>query len=269
MPPRQLPNAMIERIRKLFSRQEPELPPARIPAGQRVYAIGDIHGRLDLFDQAILAIEEDDARRGPADTTVILLGDLIDRGPDSAMVVKTARQWQQRRNVRALLGNHEQMLLDAMTDKDTLRHLLRYGGRETLLSYGMSPAEYETSLLDDILEGMPRMIPADDVAWMRSMEDRIAIGDYLFVHAGIRPGIPLEEQRTSDLRWIRGEFLDDPRDHGCVVVHGHSITPEVAERRNRIGIDTGAYNSGVLTTLALEGEERWYLTASAIDTVAE
>lgn len=260
---------MLSRLRSLFSSPHPPREPHRVPPGQRVYAIGDIHGRIDLFDRMVLAIEEDDARRGPAETTVVLLGDLIDRGPDSALVVRTARQWQTRRRVRALLGNHEQMLLESFGDPEVLRHLLRHGGRETLLSYGLTLQEYDNAILEELAERLHDLVPEDDRAWMLSMEDRIVIGDYAFVHAGIRPGVPLEEQRESDLRWIRGEFLDDVRDHGLMIIHGHTIESEVQEKPNRIGIDTGAYSSGVLTAIGLEGEERWFLTARVAAPEAE
>lgn len=252
---------MIKSIRTLFAPKAAPAPPATIPAGQRVYAVGDIHGRIDLFDDLILQIEEDDARRGPADTTVVLLGDLVDRGPDSALVLKTARQWGQRRRVRCLAGNHEQMFLDSFDRKEALRNFIRHGGRETLLSYAIDPEVYNSATLDELKAMLPHIVPAEDIAYMKAMEDRIVIGDYLFVHAGIRPGVPLEEQQRSDLRWIRAEFLEDRRDHGHVVIHGHTIGDDVVERGNRIGIDTGAYMSGVLTAIGLEGAERWYLTA--------
>jgi len=251
---------MINRFRSLFAPRAAPLPEATIPDGQRVFAIGDIHGRLDLFLQLAEMIEADDRARGAADTTVILLGDLIDRGPDSAGVIRAARSWQAQRRVRIIAGNHEQMLVESMTSKETLRQFLRYGGRETLLSYGLSREEYESSTLDDLLERLPSLIPAEDIDYIGEMENSVQVGDYLFVHAGIRPGVPLADQQTSDLRWIRGEFLDDPADHGQVVVHGHTITDEVVVLPNRIGIDTGAYASGALTALGLEGGELWFLS---------
>jgi serine/threonine protein phosphatase 1 len=252
---------MISRLRTLLAPKAAPKAPARVPAGERVYAIGDIHGRADLFDEMILAIEADDAARGAAETTVVLLGDLVDRGPDSALVVKTARQWQERRRVRILAGNHEQMFLDSFERTEVLRNFLRHGGRETLLSYPVAREDYDAATLDELKDMMPGFVPAEDIAFIRGFEDHVVIGDYLFVHAGIRPGVALEEQQVSDLRWIRGEFLEDRRDHGHVVVHGHTICEDVVERPNRIGIDTGAFMSGVLTAVGLEGAERWYITA--------
>jgi serine/threonine protein phosphatase 1 len=261
---------MIRRFRQyLAPRVEPERAAAAVPAGERVYAVGDIHGRLDLFEQLIAGIEGDDAARGPARTSVVLLGDLVDRGPDSAGVIDAARAWAARRTVRVLAGNHEEMFLDSFERVETLRHFLRYGGKETLLSYPIDPKAYRDFTLEQLQQAMRAAVPVEHREFMMNAEDSIRIGDYLFVHAGIRPGVPLEEQRLSDLRWIRDRFIDHEGDHGFVVVHGHTITAEVEEMPNRIGIDTGAFMSGRLTALGLEGAERWYLTARDANARAE
>ncbi|MCW1382955.1 serine/threonine protein phosphatase [Novosphingobium sp. KCTC 2891] len=254
---------MLKKLRTLIAGRPAEAAPAAtIPAGQRVYAVGDIHGRLDLFQMLIERIEADDAARGPADTTVILLGDLVDRGPDSAGVLRTARQWAATRQVRTLAGNHEEMFLGSFERDDTLRHFLRHGGRETLLSFPIDYDTYSRTTIEELRALMPRFVPAEDVAFMRAMEDQIRIGDYLFVHAGIRPGVPLEEQQVSDLRWIRREFIQDRSPRDFVVVHGHTITDEPEMMPLRIGVDTGAYASGRLTAIALEGRDRWLLVAT-------
>lgn len=258
---------MIRRFRTYLA-PRPAKPRAAVPEGQRVYAVGDIHGRRDLFEQLIARIEADDAARSAAETTIILLGDLIDRGPDSAGVVDAARSWAERRRVRAIAGNHEEMLLKSFGQLETLRHYLRYGGRETVLSYPISRSLYERMSHQELQAFLPELIPAEHIAYFEGMEDRIAIGDYLFVHAGIRPGIPIEDQKVSDTRWIRETFIDDSRDHGVVVVHGHTISGQVEEKPNRIGIDTGAFMSGRLTALGLEGTARWYLTASGANAAA-
>ena len=231
-----------------------------IPPGQRVYAVGDVHGRLDLFAPLIARIEQDDAGRGPAETTIVLLGDLIDRGPDSAAVVAAARALANRRTVRMLTGNHEEMLLRAMNEAEVLRPFLRHGGRETLLSYPLDPHLLDTAEdYEQIRLAMRAAIPADDVGFLQDGEAMVRIGDYLFVHAGIQPGVPLDEQSERDLRWIREPFLSHTGDHGCVVVHGHTIGDEPELRANRIGIDTGAFYTGRLTALALEGTSRWLI----------
>lgn len=232
---------------------------AGVPEGERVYAIGDIHGRCDLFEVMIEAIESDDRARGPARTTVILLGDLVDRGPDSRGVIAAARQWQQFRDIRILCGNHEEMFLRGFDDVEILRHFLRHGGRETLMSYGIEQPKLSAATLEEVQEMMGAAVPSEDRSFMEAFEDMIVIGDYLFVHAGIQPGVALEEQQRQELRWIREPFLSYNRAHGPVVVHGHTIYDAPEQRFNRIGIDTGAYSSGVLTALVLEGNSRSFI----------
>jgi serine/threonine protein phosphatase 1 len=253
---------MFNKLRALFT---PAPTPAHIataiPAGERVYAVGDIHGRADLFETMITQIEADDAARGPAQTTVILLGDLVDRGPGSAKVIAMAREWGKHRKLRLLQGNHEEMFLKSFEDESTLRHFLRFGGRETLLSYPITPEEYQRTTLEELQALMAQRVPFEDIAFMRRMEDLIRVGDYVFVHAGIRPGIALDAQSLPDLRWIRGEFLDDNTPRDFVVVHGHTITAAPELHPWRIGIDTGAFASGQLTAIGLEGTERWLVVA--------
>ena len=251
---------MFQARRQMFARGE-DVPPAAIPPGQRVYAVGDIHGRLDLFEALVTAIDEDDAAAPPAETTVILLGDLVDRGADSAGVIALARAWQQRRRVRILAGNHEEMFLRSFTSLEMFRHFQRHGGRETVLSYGVDPGGFARADLDEAQQLMRDAVPGEDVAFLEGFEDMIAIGDYLFVHAGIDPRLPIEEQKTHDLRWIREPFLSHPEPHGPVVVHGHTICDAPEDCGNRIGIDTGAFMTGRLTALVLEGTERRYIEA--------
>lgn len=234
---------------------------AAVPDGQRVYAVGDIHGRSDLFISLIEAIEHDNRDRGPAETTVILLGDLVDRGPDSVNVIALAREWQKFRNVRILTGNHEEMFLKSMESLETLRHFLRHGGRETLLSYGVDKKEYTRASIEDVQAMMVAKVPRADIDFISRFEDMIEIGDYLFVHAGVEPGVPLAEQSTARLRWIREPFLSHEEPYERVVIHGHTIAEKPADQGNRIGIDTGAYASGQLTALVLEGDSRRYITA--------
>ncbi len=252
---------MIAPFRQLLGQR----PRPAVPPGERVYAIGDIHGRADLFEALIAAIDRDDAASGPAQTTVILLGDLIDRGADSAGVLAAARAWQQRRTVRILAGNHEEMFLQCFTDAELMRHFLRFGGRETVLSYRVDPDAFTAADVAEAQALMREAVPEEELDFIRGFEDSIAIGDYLFVHAGIRPGVAIAEQETRDLRWIRGAFTDSRVDHGLLVVHGHTIFEEPDIRPNRIGIDTGAYYSGKLTALRLEGEARALLETSEND----
>lgn len=232
-----------------------------MPAGQRAYVVGDVHGRLDLFEQLIDAVEQDDRDAPPAETTVILLGDLVDRGPDSAGVIDRARRWKAARHVRILAGNHEEMFLESFTDINMLRHFLKHGGRETVLSYGVDQRLYNEASLEQLQEIMRRHVPDADRKFLESFEEYIILGDYAFVHAGINPGLPLEAQARHDMLWIRDPFLGFAGPHSHVIVHGHTIFEKVEERSNRIGIDTGAYRYGRLTALVLEGAERRYIQA--------
>lgn len=251
---------MLHLLKSLFGdRTAPDEP--QVPAGERVYAVGDVHGRLDLFDPLIEAIEQDDAAGPPARTRVILLGDLVDRGPHSAQVVARVRAWQQQREVRVLLGNHEEMFLGSFKSLEMLRHLLRHGGRETLLSFGLDRKAMETATLAELQERMTALVTRETRDYIASFEDMIQVGDYLFVHAGIEPDVGFDVQRKEDLRWIREPFLSHSEPHGLVVVHGHTIAAEPEDRGNRIGIDTGAYATGRLTALVLEGTGRRYIEA--------
>lgn len=235
--------------------------PRRLPKGDRLYAIGDIHGRLDLFQSLLAKIEADNAQRENASTTIILLGDLIDRGPDSARVVEHARSWAgDFAALDALLGNHEAALLAVLEGQtDWMDSWLGYGGRETLLSYGVPSGLLAGGCSADIAEAARALVPDEHRKWLHDRPTVLERGDYIFAHAGIRPGIALADQEPKDLLWIRSEFLDSESDHGGIVVHGHSISPQPESRHNRIGIDTGAYFSNTLTALGLEGSARWFI----------
>lgn len=247
----------------LFARKSPPRT-FTLPPGERVYAIGDIHGRRDCLDTLIDRIDADDRARGTAQTTLIFLGDLVDRGPDSKAVVERAMELARTRNCRFLMGNHEELLINSWEgDVSATRVFDKVGGRETLLSYGADEAAYEKADFKTLTKLVGSHVPIEHIAFMREFGDSWMCGDYLFVHAGIRPGRPIEEQDAADMRWIRDKFLDDPRDHGAMVVHGHSIRPDVDEQPNRIGIDTGAYASGCLTALGLEGSHRWFLSSTS------
>lgn len=249
-------------VRRLFKYvTDRQAPRGRLPAGRRVYAVGDIHGRRDLLDALLVRIEADIAARGPADTLVIFLGDLIDRGPESRGVVDRLIEYGRGPiATRFLMGNHEEVFLRALSgDLKALRFLIRIGGRETILSYGITEENYRALDFEDLMGRVRAKVPAEHIAFLSGFERWVEAGDYLFVHAGIRPGVPLEEQAGADLRWIRDDFLRHRDTFGRIVVHGHSITQDVDIRPNRIGIDTGAYASGRLTALGLEGGERWFL----------
>lgn len=253
---------MLGRLRTILGPPAPPRLP-RVPSGTRYYAIGDIHGRRDLLEIMITSIEGDIARSPECDHRIILLGDLVDRGPDSAGVVAYTRAWQTLRNVRVLAGNHEEMFLAAFERPEALRHFLKHGGDETLLSYGVSQTDLATLTLDQLFDLLPRVIPQSERDYIASFEPMIIAGDYVFVHAGIDPAAPLAEQKRSDLLWIREAFLRHEGPLEKVVVHGHTIFDRVVDCGNRIGIDTGAFRSGVLTALVLEGDQRRILQARA------
>lgn len=254
-------------LKKLFGSKAKKTAAPRTPAGERFYVVGDIHGRCDLFEKLITAVDADDAKRNAertqetANTTIILLGDLVDRGADSAGVIRAARDWQARRKVRILAGNHEEMYLEAFTDKEVLRHFLKHGGRETVLSYGLSKDEYNSLSIDALFDKLPSIIPREDRDFLDGFEEIVIAGDYLFVHAGINPRVPIEEQTRKDMLWIRDRFLSHEGSFGKVVVHGHTIFDKVHDCGNRIGIDTGAFRSGVLTALVLEDDKRHSIQA--------
>jgi serine/threonine protein phosphatase 1 len=235
-----------------------------VPAGKRYYVIGDVHGRLDLYEAMIRGIEQDDALATKAEARIVLLGDLVDRGPDSAGVIARTRLWQQTRHVRVLAGNHEDMFLQSFERPEALHHFLKHGGRETLLSYGLSTNMMRgAETIEELFEALPQFVPAAEREYIASFEEMIVAGDYAFVHAGIDPDRPITEQKRTDLLWIRDRFLSHDGPLPKVVVHGHTIFERVMDCGNRIGIDTGAFRSGVLTALVLEGDQRRIIQARA------
>jgi serine/threonine protein phosphatase 1 len=234
---------------------------SRVPDGLRVYAVGDVHGCKSQMVHLLEAIERH--RAGYTGSThLIFLGDMVDRGPDSADVlnyVLTADLPADK--VTFLMGNHEEMMLDCYDGNvRSFSPWLRYGGLETMESYGVTR---DTIFREDFDLGpvMRSAVPLKHIAFLRSFQDRLSLGDYLFVHAGIRPGTMLEDQSPDDLRWITTDFLTDKTDHGFTVVHGHTIAPTVIRRSNRIGVDTGCYRTGILSALVLEGDENAVLVA--------
>ena len=226
-------------------------------SGKRLYAVGDIHGRLDLLNNLLSRIA-DDLRARPVAAgaaTIVFLGDLIDRGPDSAGVIErisTLRDVPAR--ALLLLGNHEEILLRVLDGEPGLAYdWLGFGGDACVESYGLSAAAMKAMSEERIAEALRAAMPPAHVAFLKEGGDTIRFGDYLLVHAGIRPGVAIEDQQPHDLRWIRQPFLSDEHNHGCLVIHGHTVTDVVDRRTNRVGIDTGAYRSGILTAAVVEG----------------
>jgi serine/threonine protein phosphatase 1 len=239
-----------------------ELPSA--PHGHRAYAVGDVHGRLDLLEELLRQIEADLAQREPRKNLLVFLGDLVDRGPDSRGVIELLSTYRHP-EIRPcfLTGNHEEVLLRIIAgETGFISDWLKFGGADCLASYGVRASDLRDADEASTLALIRQAIPESHIRFIAGFADTLSFGDYLFVHAGVRPGIGLHRQSQHDLRWIRSAFLDDRSDHGFVVVHGHTISDEVEHRQNRIGIDTGAYRTGVLTALGLEGTCNWTLATA-------
>lgn len=230
----------------------------RTDSGERIYAIGDIHGRYDLLRRLLDRVGEHAQALPPSESLhIVFLGDLVDRGPDSAKVVDFLYDLQQSTDqVIVLMGNHEEAMVQALEgDTGVLQRWLGVGGAETLQSYGVRLPDARDDLRR-YTRYLQASLPAQQVRWLRSLPLTARSGDYFFCHAGIRPGVPLPRQAREDLLWIRHDFVDDEADHGAVIVHGHTIERDVTIRPNRIGIDTGAYCHGILTALYLEDERQ-------------
>jgi len=234
------------------------LAPTTLPAGQRVYAIGDVHGCAARLDALHAQIRDDLAARPVAEPTLLHLGDYVDRGEDSAGVLaRLLRPWPAAPAPRIvnLMGNHEAMLLAALdgTDSESVPHWLSNGGAETLASWGLSsraaPAEWRTR------------IPAAQIDFLRALLRYHRQGGYVFVHAGLRPGVPMARQTEDDMLWIREPFLSAKGDLPGVVVHGHTPERLPTVRLTRIGVDTGAVMGGMLTCAVLEADRVGFLRA--------
>lgn len=233
---------------------------ASIPARHRLYVIGDVHGRSDLLETLAQKIESDAAAAHGLETGCIFLGDYIDRGPHSKEVLArlAARDWPLP--FLPLRGNHEEMLLRFLTDANYLGAWQRYGGLETLYSYGidvhkvMQEEDYEAAQ-----EALLAVLPQKVIDFVGAMPSSYLLGDYFFCHAGIRPGIALAEQADEDLLWIRDEFVESTVEFEKIIVHGHTPTEQPEVRLNRINIDTGAYITGTLTCLVLENDQQRFL----------
>jgi serine/threonine protein phosphatase 1 len=238
---------------------------AAVEPGERIYAIGDVHGRLDLFDELIDRIRNDQAFRPAAKIRLILLGDVIDRGFEAAELVRRLMAYSAASDRLVVLkGNHEQVMVQALRgDANAMRAWLSLGGGASLQSWGVPQELFANPHPHSLYKAARRQVSKAELKWLDSRPLTFASGDYLFVHAGIRPLVPLAEQHSASLLWIREPFLSWQGDLPAVVVHGHSARsngPEV--RPHRIGLDTGAFHTGCLTALGLEGNQRWFLSTA-------
>ncbi len=239
----------------------------RGPPATSVYAVGDIHGRADLLAKIHKRIRADAAKRAQGNRKIVVyLGDYIDRGAKSREVIDMLLQSPLEGFEKVhLKGNHEDYMLGFLEGGGDAMGWLLNGGEATIASYGVAPAGnsfLQAGALDDLRAALQAAVPEDHRAFLANLRLHHREGGYLFVHAGIRPEVPLADQNADDLMWIREEFLDCRADHDCRVVHGHTITWSPEVRPNRIGIDTGAFISGALTCLVIEGAETRFLTAT-------
>ena len=223
--------------------------------GGRTYAVGDIHGRIDLFGELIALIGEDKAAfQPPSHVRLVVLGDFIDRGPASSQLIELFMRLTAETRATVLKGNHEAALVDAWRgNHDALDLWLGHGGHATLASFGVDCAGLDEDDSQAWMRLLRRVVPERAIAWLDALPLSIAADGHYFVHAGIRPGVPIGEQCDRDKLWIRDEFTTSPLDHGAIVVHGHTVEDGVAIRANRIGVDTGAYSTGRLSAVAIEG----------------
>lgn len=249
------------RLFNAFSRPEP-VREYRLPPDLRVYAVGDVHGRADLLRQLHETMIQDAEDIPEAPLVAIYLGDYLDRGPlVRESLDELAHGLPDRFRTAYLRGNHEYLFLEFLKNPLVLEGWLAIGAAATLLSYGVQPpgsgfsAEQATRVRDELIMAMPE----EHLRFLRLLKSNLRIGDYLFAHAGVHPGVNLKLQKEADLLWVRREFMDSKRDHGVRVVHGHTILDLPEVRPNRISLDTGAYATGVLTCAVLEEDQVRFL----------
>jgi serine/threonine protein phosphatase 1 len=227
----------------------------------RVYVVGDIHGRSDLLDRIVEEIKRDIEQQPAAETLTVTLGDYVDRGPDSRGVLDRLVCNPFPTRYVALKGNHEELFEAFLSDPTVASQWRRLGGLETLHSYGVPVGSLMIGKgFEEASSALRQVVPQEHLSFLASLKLSISIGEYFLCHAGVRPGVPLEHQRAEDLLWIRGEFLNSTMSFGKVVVHGHTPTESPEVLPTRINIDTGAFVTGRLTCLVLEGPSRRFLS---------
>jgi len=233
-----------------------------LPAELRIYAIGDIHGRLDLLNELLARISSDIALRPTVKPLYVFLGDYIDRGSASRETIDRLIEHGKTHESVFLKGNHELIAIKCLSDRGLFDQWLRLGGLETLVSYGV-PAETLANgkQIAELQSAFHGALPQAHFRFFRDLKNSFECGDFFFAHAGVKPNVELSRQKENDLLWIRGEFLTSKDDFGKIIVHGHTPAREIEVGPNRINIDTGAFATGCLSCLVLEGQE-----LSVIDT---
>jgi serine/threonine protein phosphatase 1 len=234
---------------------------ASLPDNLRLYAVGDIHGRSDLLRAILARIAEEEEARPAAASHLIFLGDYIDRGPDTPGVIELLLHGlPDGMEADFLMGNHERLMLDALADDRALPLWLANGGPVVIEGYWEAARARGDKAVPR--PDLASIIPPDHLMFFNSLRPSVQYGGYFFVHAGVRPSVPLDQQDLQDLLWIRRPFLEFDGNFGKVVVHGHTPSEAPVVRHNRIGIDTGAVFTGRLTALVLEGERQDFLTTA-------
>jgi serine/threonine protein phosphatase 1 len=229
--------------------------PPSLPKGLRIYAIGDVHGRLDLLENLLGLIKADLAQYPTLRPVHVFLGDYIDRGDRSRETIDRLIEHGAEHESVFLKGNHEVIAIACLSDRGKIDQWLRLGGMETLASYGVAPELFANRRQAAGTQlAFHNALPPTHFRFFRNLQDSFSCGDYFFVHAGAKPNILLSRQKESDLLWIRGEFLSSAYDFGKIIIHGHTPSLEVEVRPNRINIDTGAFATGRLTCLVLEDQ---------------
>jgi serine/threonine protein phosphatase 1 len=232
---------------------------ASTPADTRIYAIGDIHGRADLLRELLDRLDEDQSRRPIAYAVEIFLGDYIDRGPDSKRVIDMLAARMVRNHCVCLRGNHEELMDIFLDDPSVLDSWFKLGGLATLISYGVVPHQADNASRIELHREFCRAFPKTHQLFLQCLKPWVCCGDYLFVHAGIRPAVPFDRQTIGDLLWIRNEFLSSSLQHSKYIIHGHTPVSHPDIRPNRMNIDTGAWRSGTLTCAIFEGTSVQFL----------
>lgn len=234
-----------------------------IPPALRIYAVGDVHGRLDLLDDLLSRTVADTISRPPERAIYVFLGDYIDRGPSSRETIDRLILHSKTHESVFLRGNHELIAIKCLTDRSLFDQWMRLGGLETLLSYGVPPEKLVSGKqIAELQAAFHNAMPQSHFRFFRDLQTSFTCGDFFFVHAGVRPEVELSRQNETDLLWIRDEFLSSSKDFGKIIVHGHTPTHDVEVASNRINIDTGAFATGCLTCLVIEGT-----SLSLIDTL--
>jgi len=238
---------------KSLARPHSCIPKPQLPDGVRIYAISDIHGCAHLLEPMLRVVDADVARSRPHYAVEVFMGDYIDRGPDTRSTLDILVERSRRGNAVFLKGNHEAFLVRVFEDPSLFEDWIAFGGTQTLMSYGLAPPDLKRDEPASILRDLIRAMPTEHLEFLDNLRLSFSCGDFFFVHAGVRPGVPLAAQTERDLLWIREEFLRSEEHFGKYVVHGHTPVRSAEFMANRVNIDTGAYATGNLTLMSIQG----------------